>query len=786
MKRLFNNSLLLFFLFTLSATPQNLQYNDESWKIYDDSEVALIEITVDPAAIEYMYNNVRSDSLHLSTIRFKNAYIDETVDSVGLRLRGNTSRDAKKKSFKLSFNTFKPGGNFYGLDKINLNGEHNDPSIIRAKLCWDLFKDIGMTASRAAHAAVFINGEYYGLYISVEHVDDEFIKRNYRDFSGNLWKCLYPADLAYLGDNPDNYKLYSGDRQPYDLITNEESDDYTQLARLIKIINLTPNNLFADSLESILSIREALKYFALNILVGGWDDYWFLKNNYYLYYEPEKDLFHWIPYDYDNTFGIDWFNVDWANINPYLFSNIDGSPRPFIERVIANPQYRNLFSHFLIFYRDKVYSLPIWDSRIDNLKNLITGKVLSDYYRTLDYGFTFNDFLNSYSEDSYSNQHVKRGIKEFVNKRNDALYGQINFVTAVPIVYNIDWAPKNPGPEDTITVNISAFSHPGLEAVSVQYHPGSSIVIETYPMEFSPVSSTKLVEEADKWNGKIPPLGITGGGYFQILATDINGTSQLYPRKGGIEIKVPSAVTSKIVINEFMAKNDSYIADDAGEFDDWIELYNPTQDDIFLSEKYLTDDPASLTKWQFPFGGVIIGAGEYMIVWCDKDDNQSGLHADFQLDAAGEFIGLVAEDGVTIIDSISFGTQTPDISFGRYPDASENWEFLDPTAGSANIITRFDAGYQPEKFSVSVFPNPFNPSTTIQYQLPFLSDLSIKIYDLLGREVWRHRELSKSPGKYSLQWATKDNRGKLVSSGIYLLRIEVGKLNKTVKLILLK
>ena len=125
------------------------QSNDESWKLYSDNSVARIDISVDPASLEWMYNNVESDSEHFASMHFKNNLIDESVDSIGFRLRGNTSRVSQKKSFKVSFNTFISGREFYGVDKLNLNGEHNDPSIIRSKLCFDLFNDFGMTASRA-------------------------------------------------------------------------------------------------------------------------------------------------------------------------------------------------------------------------------------------------------------------------------------------------------------------------------------------------------------------------------------------------------------------------------------------------------------------------------------------------------------------------------------------------------------------------------------------------------------------------------------------------------------
>ena len=140
-----------------------------SEQVFDDGQVAAIRVSVDPQALDWMlqWENRYSDSLHLCKVHFVNATLDETIDSVGIRLRGNTSRDAQKKSFKLSFNTFIKGRRFNGLDKLNVNGEHNDPSVSRSKLCWDMFQTIGMPASNAAHAALYINGAYFGLYALV-------------------------------------------------------------------------------------------------------------------------------------------------------------------------------------------------------------------------------------------------------------------------------------------------------------------------------------------------------------------------------------------------------------------------------------------------------------------------------------------------------------------------------------------------------------------------------------------------------------------------------------------
>ena len=314
--------------------------------VYDDSEVAIINIEIDPQSLSWIFDssNSESDSMHVASVHFQNAYINEYIDSIGFRIRGNTSRNADKKSFKIDFNHFKRGRQFFDIEKINLNGEHNDPSVSRSKICWDIFEKIDIPSTRASHAELHINGEYYGLYVSIEHIDENFLERNFDDHSGNLWKCIWPADLTYRGDDPNSYHPYYSETRPYELKSNEDEYDFSQIARLIRIINQDP-----DSLETVLNVKQVLQYLAINILTGSWDDYRFLKNNFYLYHEPSKDMFHWIPFDYDNTFGVDWFGANWSTIDPYDYANIDGTPRPLTEYIFQNEKYVNLFSHFLEF-----------------------------------------------------------------------------------------------------------------------------------------------------------------------------------------------------------------------------------------------------------------------------------------------------------------------------------------------------------------------------------------------------------------------------------------------------
>jgi hypothetical protein len=668
----------------LAVTPVIFS-QDDSWKLFDDTEVDEVHITIDSLRLEWIYENVYSDSLHPSTVRYVSEWFDETLDSVGFRLRGNTSRVAEKKSFKLDINYFEQGRSFYGVEKLNLNGEHNDPSIIRSKICWDLYRDLGMITSRSTHVAVYINDEFYGLYISVEHIDDEFLEKNFSDDSGNLWKCIWPADLTYRGGDPEDYHPYYDDERPYTLKTNKDSYDFSQLARLIGIINQTPDGEFADSLEAVLDVAGVLKYFAMNVLTGGWDDYWFLRNNYYLYHHPSENRFHWIPYDYDNTLGIDWFEIDWTNSDPFNFPVIDGDGRPLAERLMEHDEYRDLYAHFIDFISTNIFELSHWEERMDNLKVNMDPWAETDEYRTYDYGFTIADYHGSFSSDHYENLHVKRGIKEFANLRMGSLPNPLPFTQASPVVYDFSWAPTIPFSDDSIFVSASIFGSAGLQLVEIYFYESPESEPENFPMIFTPVPDTKIVEESDLWTGAIPPF--TGSaGYFQIYCEDSNGQSNLFPRDEPVEIIVSGFGGNEFALNEFLSSNDTTNTDESGENDDWLELYNTGTESEDIGGLYLTDNVDNLTKWMIPDGTVIQPQG-FLLFWCDEDQDQGELHTNFKLSAGGEFLALVNVDGVTILDSITYGDQSTDISYGRVFDGSNNWDFLSPTPGSTNSLS---------------------------------------------------------------------------------------------------
>ena len=182
-----------------------------------------------------------------------------------------------------------------------------------------------------------------------------------------------------------------------------------------------------------------------------------------------------------------------------------------------------------------------------------------------------------------------------------------------------------------------------------------------------------------------------------------------------------------LVINEILARNDLGVTDPQGENEDWIEIYNSGQEAINIGGMYLTDDLSEPTKWRIPndnFSATTIQPGGYLLIWADNDIADAGLHTNFELDAdVGDELGLFDTDGITLFDSVTFGDQTPDVSYGRDPDATSNLVTLNPTPGTSNnssylavvADTKFshDRGFYTEPFEVQITTE--TPGAMIRY-----------------------------------------------------------------------
>lgn len=185
-----------------------------------------------------------------------------------------------------------------------------------------------------------------------------------------------------------------------------------------------------------------------------------------------------------------------------------------------------------------------------------------------------------------------------------------------------------------------------------------------------------------------------------------------------------------VVINEFMASNTTTIADQNGQFDDWIELYNTSNAAVNIGGWILTDNPANLTKWDFP-ANTFIPANGYLIVWADEDSSQVGFHANFKLSSLGEQLMLINPSGA-VMQNITFGPQQSDKGYARSPNGTGGFVIKNPTFNANNDtgISAVDEAGQGS--SLRIFPNPTS-SGEVTLRSENQASEQVEVFDQLGR-----------------------------------------------------
>ncbi len=717
--------------------------------VFDDESLPLIYIYINPDSLEALYDNPFGDEHYRAQFVFARGSYRDSVGNIGFRCRGNFSRAAAKKNFKVSFNTFKPGRKWNGLEKLNLNVQANDPSVIRAKLASDLIPQMGVEGTRANHCNIYINGDYYGLYINVEHIDEQFAEAHYGSNQGNLYKCTYPVDLVWQGSNPDAYSYcewaYGGDRPAY-----------TDLVDFIDALNNTPDADLGCELEQILNVDDYLRQAAIDVMIGNWDGYIYNKNNLFLFHNPVSDRFEYIIYDTDNTYGIDWVDRDWGTRDIYTWSK-GGEGRPLYERLMDNPEYRARFSWYIDRLTNQIMEESVYFPRIDEIKALITPFAIADPYRPLDQGFSVDDFNDSY--DVALGGHVDYGLKPFVSTRRSFSTAQLESYQVAPVINHIrhNYPVLDQVPGVTVFVDDDAIAPQVWLVYLLNGAQDSTLMLD------------------DGLHGD----GLANDGFFgALLAPQEDEASwsfriHVYGSDGQSSRRPCNPVTWTIgspaiplYINEFMAQNVGYISDEEGEFGDWLEIYNGGTEPIYLGDKYLSDQPQYPARWRMP--EMILSAGEFAWFWADDDEQDGPNHTSFRLNAEGGHIGIYASetDRHYPIHTISYGVQSPDVSVGLIPDGAGEVQILStPTPGWSNVLTGLNPLTQGQ---VQLYPNPAHDKIYLGHS----SCTEWVIQGMDGR-IW------KSFSQTADSWY--DLIG--IPSGIYLLNGRCGLYAQSLKLV---
>ncbi|MBO6572816.1 T9SS type A sorting domain-containing protein [bacterium] len=760
--------LLTVLSFSILCSTALLSQSGSKW-LFDDSTLPEVRITIDPNYLDEILDdeNQQSDHEFHAMFSITKDGVTETVDSVGFRLRGNTSRASEKKSFKVSFDTFIDGREYRGLDKMNLNGEHNDPTILRAKLSWDIFEKMGVKAPRSNHVSLYINDVFYGLYLNVEHIDNEFLKKEFDGDPGNLYKCLYPADLSYRGPNSDDYSSYEEyGRRPYDLKTNEVENDYSGLASFIEFLNNSSDKDFEEKIHDYLDVDATLRWMAIDVLTGNWDNYSFNKNNFYLYQSPEDGRFSVIPYDYDNTLGVDFFGIDWGVRNIYNWGN-QNEPRALTNRFLEIQKFKDWFSYYLNETIETVFNQDSLFPEIDRLKAMVQTSAESDTFRAKDWpALDFEDYDKSFTQ--ALGGHVPYGLKPFITQRTNSALNQLQLNNIYPIIHTSSSRLLTDNGNKTIVVE-ALVNDDDLNVVSAKL----DILEFLNPFELNDAGNG-----ADRIAGDGIYTGSKEIGFysddisFYVLAQDQDGKTSRYPQNPAKKlVQENSDVATDLVINELMASNSSTIQDESGSYPDWLEIYNTTDNEISMSGYFLTDDLSNPDKWAFP--DTTIPAKGFLLIWTDDDEKEGPMHASFNLSKAGEDAGLYKQNGSDFeaINTITFGAQTTDVSYGRDKDGSAEFVFIDnPTPGKSNgmPVSNEELGSTPKTVQLyQNYPNPFNPSTTISFSLNKQEKVTLEVFNMVGQLVETVTNKIYNAGSHSITF-----RAENLASGVYFYRLK--------------
>lgn len=297
------------------------------------------------------------------------------LDSIGLRLRGNTSRrrpegttgevhqatnpDWHHVHFSLNFKKYRKSQRYQNLERMNLKWFKDDANYVREVYSYDLFERFGVwTAPQSSYCMLTIKiledekPAYFGVYQMIESIDEDFLSNRANSFvspNGNLWKCTWGANLRVPDQtlmgvedatlDPNTMVTYI-----YDLKTNEKSLDgaKNQLSDFIGEFNSTSGDNFKVWVDKKIDVPLLLKTYAVNVMVGMWDDYWANSNNYYMYFDADG-RFYFIPYDYDNTLGTSLM-MDSGTKN---FLNWGNSHNPLIKKIIEIPEYKTMYVKYL-------------------------------------------------------------------------------------------------------------------------------------------------------------------------------------------------------------------------------------------------------------------------------------------------------------------------------------------------------------------------------------------------------------------------------------------------------
>jgi hypothetical protein len=527
---------------------------------------------------------------------------------------------------------------------------------------------------------------------------------------------------------------------------------------------------FTGSIEEILDVDRALWMLAFNDVFVNLDSYTGgFRQNYYLY-RDNNGRFNPIVWDLNMCFGSftqlgsstgggGGLSVT-AMESMTLYPHQTETGWPLIYYIFQNDTYKKMYLAHVRTLASEMIDSGYLTTRAQELHDIVAIAVAEDdnyMYTVTQFNTNLNATTTGTGGGGGGGGSIP-GVKSIMNNRLSFLESNSDYNLNGPEITNVLADPTSPYFADDFAITADVAN---ATEVYLGYRPYIELNFTKVTMYDDGAHNDGAVND-----GTYGAFINASSGMIQYYIYAQNAQAGMFsPVRAehefySINIAVPVLSVGDVVINEFVASNETGATDADGQYDDWIEFYNTTDSDISLSGTYLSDNFTNPTKWAFP-ENAIVPANGYLTIWADENNGQVGIHTNFKLSALGEEVMFGYSDG-TILDSHVYGAQFADRSVARCENGSG--PFID------NVLPTFDAynecivgvDEEQEFSSLEVYPNPSSDFI----QIDGTSSIeNIQIISSTGQLV----STIYTNGVNSIRFEVAD-----LANGIYLLQTNTG------------
>lgn len=338
----------------------------------DSIDIPVYELDIVPADLAALQADIWLDPGVSATLTFENQTYPTKV-----RFRGNFSREYPKKSWKIIFPDDSP---YAERDRLNLKSHYDDYTLMRGALTAAMYRKVGIRPPTTDHAALFVNGEYMGVFSDYEQVNSFYMGRTGRNPDSTVYEPRW-TPYANYGDLLPNLAAY---RDGYE-IKNNGHFGYRDLISFIETLNNTPDQFFPSRLNQVFEIRNYLDYYAAVIFTNNVE---FTRHDLRILQDRESGRWEFIPWDPDYTWGYIYPFATYYNSSQPISTGtlstpgtVFHGPNRFLSRVMDVPEYRAYFCQRLTEITTNEYANSEVFPLIDDYYGLIEEEVVADWWK---------------------------------------------------------------------------------------------------------------------------------------------------------------------------------------------------------------------------------------------------------------------------------------------------------------------------------------------------------------------------------------------------------------------